>query len=58
MIAYINSDWEAVYLNLHKARRRWGMIARVLEMMGATVRAREEMYKAVAQLVLLYVSES
>ena len=33
------------------------MIARVLEMMGATVRARVEMYKAVAQSVLLYGSK-
>ena len=25
-----NSDWEEVYLNLRKARRRWGMIVMVL----------------------------
>ena len=55
-IAYNNSDWEAVYLNLIKARRRWGIIAMVLEIIGATVRAQGEMYKAVAQLVLLYGS--
>ena len=29
-ITYNNSSWETVYLNLWKARRRWGMIARVL----------------------------
>ena len=34
------------------------MIARLLEKMGATVRARAEIYKAVDQLVLLYGSES
>ena len=33
------------------------MISRVLERMGATVRARGEMYKAVAQLVILYDRE-
>ena len=33
------------------------MIARVLERMGATVHARVAMYKAMAQSVLLYVSE-
>ena len=38
-IIYSNSDWEAVYLDLHKAWRRWGMIARVIEREGATVRA-------------------
>ena len=34
------------------------MIARVLEMMGAMVRAWGSIYKAVAQLVLLYGSGS
>ena len=33
------------------------MVARVLERMGAMVRARGAMYKAVAQLVLLYDRE-
>ena len=39
-ISYNNSDWTAVYLNLRKARRRWGMTVRVIERVGATVRAR------------------
>ena len=39
-ISYNNSDWAAVYLNLHKARRPWTMLARVLERMGETVRVR------------------
>ena len=30
IIAYNNSDWAAVYLNLRKSQRRWGMIERVL----------------------------
>ena len=34
------------------------MISRVLERTGATVWARVEMYKAVAQLVLIYGSKS
>ena len=33
------------------------MVARVLERKGATVQDRVSIYKAVAQLVLLYVSE-
>ena len=57
-IAYNNRIWEAVYLNLRKAQRRWRMIARVIEREGATVRARGEIYKEVAQLVLLYGRES
>ena len=38
-IAYNNSYWAALYLNILKACRRWGMIARVLESMGTTVQA-------------------
>ena len=38
-IAYNNSDWVAVYLNLRTSWRRWGMIVRVLERTGATVRS-------------------
>ena len=34
------------------------MIARVLERTGATVRSQGEIYKALTQLVLLYVSDS
>ena len=44
--------------NLREAQRRWGVIVRVLEKVGATVQAFGMMYKAVAQSVLLYISES
>ena len=54
MIAYNNSDWEAVYQNLGKARRRRVMLVRGLERTGATVRFQVVIYKAVAQSVLLY----
>ena len=47
-IAYNNSDWAAVYQNLRKERRWWGVIAQVMEKTGATVRDRGMMYKAVA----------
>ena len=53
-IAFNNSDWTSVYLNLCKTWRRWGKIVRVLERTGSTVWERGEMYKAVAQLVILY----
>ena len=58
MIAYNKRYWPAVYQNLKKARRRWGMIVRVLVNTGATVRACGMMYKAVYQLVIIYGSES
>ena len=57
-IAYNKIDWAAVYLNLRKARRRWGMLLRVLERTGATVREQGAMYKAVEHSVLLYGRES
>ena len=53
----MTSYWLAVYQNLRKARRPWGIIVRVLEKTGATVWARGIMYKAVVQLMLLYGSD-
>ena len=46
-----------MYQNLRKVQRRWGIIARVLAKIVATGPAWGLMYKAVAQLVLLYLSE-
>ena len=43
-----------MYQKLKRAQRWWGNTARVLIKMGATVRYHGMMYKAVAQLVLLY----
>ena len=56
-IVYNNSNWAAVYQNVRKSRRRWGMIVRVLENMGETVWSQGVMYKLVAQLVIMYRSE-
>ena len=39
-IGYNNSDWVALYHNLFKARRWWGMVLNVLENIGAKVRSR------------------
>ena len=47
-IAYDNSNCVAVNQNLRKAWRRQGIVVRVLERMGAVVRARGEIYNAVA----------
>ena len=57
-IAYNNRNWSAVYINLRKAWRLQGMIVRILEQRGATVRAWGYMYKVVVKLVLLYGSKS
>ena len=53
-----NRYWLEVYHNPKKARRRWGVIARVLANMGEKLRDYEMMYKAVAHYVLIYVSDS
>ena len=58
IITYNNINCSVVYQNLRKAWRRWVMIVQVLAKRGATVRPRGIMYKAVTQLVILYVSES
>ena len=57
-IVHNNSNCPVVYQNLKKVQSRWGVIVRFLEKMGATVRARGMMYKAVDQSVLLYGSDS
>ena len=58
MIAYNNSNWVAVYLNLQKYQKRWTMLARVIERPVAAVRDWGEMYKTLAQSVLLYCNKS
>ena len=55
-IAYNNSNLVALYQNLGKTMRRWGMVLKVLEKTGSAVRARETMYKSVVQTVIFYGS--
>ena len=57
-IANNNSIWTAVYHNLKKAQRQWGMIAQMLAKTVAMVHSRWMMYKVVAQLVILCSSDS
>ena len=51
-------DWPALYKNLSKARKRWGMVSRVLRREGASPRVSGMFYKAVVQSVLLFGSET
>ena len=44
-IAYNNSKWASLYHNMGKARRRWGMVLKLLQKTGATLRSRSMMYK-------------
>ena len=52
-IALNNSDWLAVFQNLNKARRWWGMILRVLTKTEAMVCACGRMSKVLAQSVIM-----
>ena len=58
IIPYYNIEQEAMYHNLRKAQKMWGMVSRILVKVGVMVRAREIIYKEVLHTVLLYGSES
>jgi hypothetical protein len=53
-----DDDWPAIHGNLVKARKRWGMIRRVLVREGANERVSGYFYKAVVQSVVLYGCET
>jgi len=57
-LASTDDDWPAIHSNLAKARKRWGMIRRVLVREGADARVSGYFYKAVVQSVVLYGSET
>ena len=46
-VAYNNSNWVALYQNLSKAWRRWGMMGKVVTNTGATVQERGMFYEVV-----------
>ena len=47
LVTYNNSDWAALYINLWKSWRRWGVVANVLGKTGALIKSQEMMYKVV-----------
>ena len=55
---YNNSYWAALYSNLRKTQKKWGMVAKVLGKTGALIKARENIYKALVQAVILYGSKT
>ena len=54
---YNNSEWVALYINLQKSQRIWGMVEKVLVQTGGNIKARAMMYNMVVQLVILYGRE-
>ena len=57
-IVYNNSDWAALYHNVRKYQRRWGMVSSVMVKAVAAVQSQEMMYTAVVQTGMLYNSDS
>jgi exonuclease III len=57
-IASNDDDWPALYRNITRARRKWGMIRRVLTREGASPMISGMFYKAIVQSVLLYGCET
>jgi hypothetical protein len=53
-----DEDWPYVHKNLAKSRSRWALVPRVLIREGANSRMLDMFYKAVAQTVLIFGSES
>ena len=53
-----DEDFIAVLGNLGMARKGWGRLSRVMGREGADLKVSEDFYKAVAQAVLLFGSET
>ena len=57
-VTFNNNDWFTTYQNFQKARRWWGVVAKMSKMTGEKVRGRAMLYKVVVQTVFLYGNES
>ena len=54
----VYNEWLAVVGNLGKSRKSWGRLSRILSREGADPKLSGNFYKAVAQAVLLFGSET
>ena len=50
LLSSTDDDWPTIYSNLSKARKRWGVVARVLTREGAAPRASAIFYTAIVQI--------
>ena len=57
-VEFNNSNRAALYDNMRKEQRQWGVLAKVLPNTGANLRARAIIYNVVVHMVLLYGSKS
>ena len=58
LLTATDDDWTAVAGNIHKARRIWGRLAKLLGREGADPKVSRTFYIAVTQAVLLFVAET
>ena len=58
MVAFNNSDWMSLCVNLRKSQRQWEVVVKVMKKKGETVLSHAMMYNAVVQTMILYMSES
>ena len=56
--AHSNRNWEALYKNLRKSQRRWGVVSMVIVKSGVMVQARAVLYKDMVHMVMPYCSDS
>ena len=54
----VGDDWTKVVGNLHKERKRWGRLSRILSREGADLMVSGHFLKAVTQVVLLLGGET
>ena len=53
-IMYNNSEWAALYRNMHKSQRRWWVVEKFIGKTIATIKLHSMMYKVLVQAVSLY----
>ena len=53
-----DDDWPAVVGNLHKSRKSWGWLSRILSWEGADLKVLGHFSKEVTQVVLLFGAET
>jgi hypothetical protein len=58
LLSSTDDDWPTIYKNLSKARKRWGMVSRLLVQDNADPKTSGIFYKAIVQSILLYGSET
>ena len=51
-------NWLAILWNINRARKVWGKLVKIMQRYGCGAQVSKMLYRAVVQVVLLFVSES